>query len=85
MFHRENFSSYWNILQFENITIMSQYTQLPFAFAAPGELMAAAIALPLVCLVLVALRFYTRRIQRQAIGIDDWMSVMALVCSSTVL
>lgn len=58
---------------------MSQYSQLPFAFVTPGELMAAAIALPAVCVALVTMRFVTRRTLKQAVGIEDWMSLMAMV------
>jgi hypothetical protein len=41
--------------------------------------MAAAIVLPAVCVVLVIMRFVTRRISKQAVGIEDWMSLVAMV------
>lgn len=58
---------------------MSEWTEAPFAFVSPGELLAAAIVLPLVCVVSVALRFYARRMQRYGLGVDDWMSAVATV------
>ena len=58
---------------------MSQHSQLPFAFITPGELIAAAIVLPAVSMVLVIMRFVTRRVSKQAVGIEDWMSLVAMV------
>ena len=38
------------------------------------------ISLPLLAIVAVAFRFHARRINKLSIGIDDYLSVVALVC-----
>lgn len=40
---------------------------------------AVGVALPPVCAGLVALRFYARKQQGSRFGIDDWLTVPALV------
>ncbi|KAL4912936.1 hypothetical protein BDW62DRAFT_214615 [Aspergillus aurantiobrunneus] len=58
---------------------MAEYTDLPFALVRPGHVWAAGIVLPVVCAILVSLRFYVRRSKNQRIGVEDWMSAIALV------
>lgn len=53
--------------------------RLPFVLITGGELMAAAIILPVVCTALVVMRFITRRTFKQAAGVEDWMSLAAMV------
>lgn len=46
-----------------------------------GEgLLGVSIALSVLQIVLVAARFYTRRLQREHFGSDDWVMLIALVC-----
>ena len=56
-----------------------QYVKLPFSFITPGEVLAAGIVLPILGIVFVGLRFYTRMLQKASFGIDDWLTVPALV------
>ncbi|KAJ2988552.1 hypothetical protein NUW58_g3914 [Xylaria curta] len=51
------------------------WVQLPFAFVSPGDVLAAGIVLPLVCLGLNVLRFRIRVTQKAPFGIDDWCSL----------
>ncbi|MCJ1437277.1 hypothetical protein MMC27_006663 [Xylographa pallens] len=53
--------------------------EISFVYATPGNIVAAASVLPALSIVLVSLRFYTRRIQRAQIGIDDWLTLPGLV------
>ena len=46
---------------------------------APLVITAGAIWPP-VCATVVALRFYTRRVQTAQLGSDDWLTIPALVC-----
>ncbi|GAP91496.1 putative plasma membrane protein Pth11-like protein [Rosellinia necatrix] len=55
------------------------WIQLPFAFVSPGDVLAAGIVLPLVCLGLAALRFHVRVIQKAPFGIDDWCSAIGSI------
>ena len=48
-------------------------------YEKPGFNVAAAVVLPMVDIIAVALRFFTRRKQRLPIGIDDWLTIPALV------
>ena len=57
------------------------YVKLPFGFVTPGEILAAGIVLPVLGILLVGLRFYTRILQKSFIGIDDWLTLPALVSS----
>lgn len=58
---------------------MADFSKPLFAYVNTGEFLAAAVALPVVCICLVALRFYTRQIKRQQIYLDDWLSLAAVV------
>ena len=44
--------------------------------------LAAAIALPILCITAVALRLFARRKQKLALKIDDWLTIPALVRQS---
>lgn len=46
---------------------------------SPSNVMAAGIVWPLLCSVVVGLRFYTRRIQGARMLMDDWLTIPALV------
>jgi len=48
-------------------------------YESRGHTFAAAVALPVVNIVVVLLRFYTRKNQNWSIKIDDWLTVPALV------
>ena len=56
-----------------------------FHFVYAKETIALGSALPGVCIVVVALRFLTRRLQNVKVGIDDWLAVCGLVCWNSVL
>lgn len=44
-----------------------------FRYVGAGETIAIGSALPIVCIAVVALRFYTRKRQGARVGIDDWL------------
>lgn len=56
-----------------------------FQFVDAKETIALATALPAVCIVVVGLRFFTRRLQHVEIGIDDWLAVCGLVGLHSIL
>ncbi|KAH8773856.1 hypothetical protein F5883DRAFT_413135 [Diaporthe sp. PMI_573] len=63
-----------------------------FVYATPGHILAAGAALPAVCILVVALRFYARMIRHSArdrrrspFGIDDYLILPALALFSTQL
>ena len=58
------------------------YVQLPFGFVSPAEVIAAGVVLPVLGIIVVALRFHARRIQKAHVGIDDWLTVPASVSFS---
>ena len=41
--------------------------------------LAAGATLPVVCIAVVGLRFYVRRVHKAAYGADDWLALLALV------
>ncbi|TGJ82864.1 hypothetical protein E0Z10_g5903 [Xylaria hypoxylon] len=45
----------------------------------PGHVVAAAVILPLIAIMIVVLRFWTRRKQRQNLKMDDWLIIPALL------
>lgn len=49
---------------------------IPFVYA--GEVLAAAVVLPLVAIVSVGLRFWLRSLGKARIGLDDWITLAAL-------
>ena len=58
---------------------MPKHSTFTFPFVDAQESIAVGLALPAVCLILVALRFWTRRLQKVQIGMDDWWAVAGLV------
>ncbi|KAJ8126613.1 hypothetical protein O1611_g7028 [Lasiodiplodia mahajangana] len=50
-----------------------------FTYATPGDIIAAAAALPAISIIVVALRFYTRLTQKVRLGLDDFFILPALV------
>ena len=47
---------------------------------SPGGVLAVAIVPTVLCIIVVALRFYTRRYQQKvSYGWDDWLTLPALV------
>lgn len=58
-------------------------SELSVPYATLGETYAASIVLPILSIVFVLLRVYTRRLQKNHLGIDDWLMLPALVCISS--
>lgn len=58
--------------------IMADF-KFAFQFVNAKETIALGSALPAVCMIVVALRFLTRRLQNVIVGIDDWLAVCGLV------
>ena len=58
---------------------MPKHSAFTFPFVDAQESIAIGLALPAVCLILVALRFWTRRLQKVEIGMDDWWAVAGSV------
>ena len=58
---------------------MLKHFTYTFDFVDAQESIAVGSALPAVCLIVVALRFWTRRLQKVQIGMDDWLAVAGLV------
>ena len=56
-----------------------EWSELPFHLVTPRQVLAAGFTLPLVCLFLVCMRFYTRRIQKSPLGIDDWLIALGVI------
>ena len=48
-------------------------------YATPGSMIALGAAFPALGIVAVALRFYTRRIQKAPLKLDDWLTIPVLV------
>ena len=61
---------------------MPKHSTFTFHFVNAQESIAVGSALPAVCLIVVALRFWTRRLQKVQIGIDDWWAVAGLVSNA---
>ncbi|MCJ1308627.1 hypothetical protein MMC25_002280 [Agyrium rufum] len=54
----------------------SNELKIPFVYA--GEVVSAAVVLPLLGMTVVGLRFWQRSSKRHKIGVDDWMILLAL-------
>lgn len=50
-----------------------------FRYVGPAETIAIRSVLPIVCIAVVGLRFYTRKRQAIPPGIDDWLILGGLV------
>lgn len=48
-------------------------------YPSPGDLLAAAIVLPLVGIATISLRYFVRYTRRVPLGVDDWLLIPALV------
>ncbi|KAI0972066.1 hypothetical protein F4678DRAFT_431031 [Xylaria arbuscula] len=57
----------------------TQWVELPFAFVGPAEVLSAGIVLPIVCLGMVATRFYLRVTQGNKIGLDYWCILLGVI------
>lgn len=74
-------------LQFARAQILNPFavamanlsTELRVPYATPGETYAASIVLPGLGIVFVLLRLYTRFLQKNKFGVDDWLLLPALV------
>lgn len=51
----------------------TQWMVLPFQLASPGQILAAGIVLPIVCIALAFVRIRVRQLQKLSLGIDDWL------------
>ena len=61
---------------------MPKHSTFTFHFFNAQESIAVGSALPAVCLIVVALRFWTRRLQKVQIGMDDWWAIAGLVSNA---
>ena len=50
-----------------------------FRYVDAAETIAIGVTLPIVCIAVVALRFYTRTRQTAYLGIDDWLILGGVV------
>lgn len=55
-----------------------------FQYVGPGETIAIGSVLPIVCIAVVCLRFYTRKRQDISPGLDDWTILGGLVSKSLI-
>lgn len=53
--------------------------ELAISFVGPGEVVSAGITLPIVSILVVALRFWLRSYQKVKLGLDDYTILLALV------
>ena len=51
----------------------------------PNYMLAAGATFIALCIIIVALRFFTRSLQKARIGIDDWLVLPALVSAFLML
>ncbi|KAI0135792.1 hypothetical protein F4814DRAFT_444598 [Daldinia grandis] len=51
--------------------------QAPFYYMRPGHVIAAAIALSVIDIFVVGLRFWARKVQKQPLRADDWLMMPA--------
>ena len=50
-----------------------------FSYITPNNFIVVSVLFPLLDIIVVALRFYTRRVQRVSLKSDDWLTFAALV------
>ncbi|MCJ1235653.1 hypothetical protein MMC14_003624 [Varicellaria rhodocarpa] len=50
-----------------------------FSYITPNNFIAVSVLFPLLDIIVVALRFYTRRVQKFSLKSDDWLTLAALV------
>lgn len=56
-----------------------QTTELLVPYAAPGDTYTVSILLPILGIIFVGLRIYTRVLQKTPLGVDDLLVLSALV------
>ncbi|KAI1412050.1 hypothetical protein F5Y13DRAFT_180402 [Hypoxylon sp. FL1857] len=56
-----------------------RWSEPSIRFINEKEVLAASVALPLVCVALVGTRFYVRRHQETSLGIDDWLLALGVL------
>ena len=52
-------------------------SELTIPFVSPGEVLAAAIVLPIVGITVVTARFWQRSLQKAGVRADDYLSLLA--------
>ncbi|KAI1088027.1 hypothetical protein F5B19DRAFT_499403 [Rostrohypoxylon terebratum] len=55
-----------------------------FLFTTPEDVVAIGISFPIICIVLITLRFYARRQYGTYIRIDDWLSAIGVVMITAI-
>lgn len=55
-----------------------------FRFTTPNDVVSVGISFPIICIVLVTLRFYARRQYGTYIGIADWLSAVGVVMITAI-
>ena len=56
-----------------------QKSELVVPYATPGGTYTVSILLPILGIIIVGPRIYTRVLQRASLGVDDWLMLPALV------
>lgn len=59
--------------------VLYSYMERATGPTSPSLFLAACIALPIVCILTVGLRFNARRMQKSGFQLDDWTMVSALI------
>ncbi len=63
------------------MSMLKSYTGPWFSYPTAGEIIAAGTVLPVLTIIAVSLRFCVRSRQQAAAGLDDWLTIPALVRS----
>lgn len=61
------------------MSMLEPYTGPWFSYPTAGEIIAAGTVLPILAIIAVILRFFVRSRQQAAVGLDDWLTIPALV------
>lgn len=56
-----------------------QWMVLPFNLVSPGDVLAAGIVLPIVCITMVCMRIRIRQLQKLSLGVDDWLAALGVL------
>ena len=67
-------------LTFQVVMVATETVGSAVLYVTPHEIYAASIVLPILGVVFVLLGFYSKILQRNSIGIDDWLMLPALIC-----
>ncbi|KAI1210112.1 uncharacterized protein F4807DRAFT_459946 [Annulohypoxylon truncatum] len=62
----------------------TQWLQPPYKFTTPNDVLSVGISLPIICIVLLGLRFYARRHHGAYIGIDDWLIALGVLMITAI-